>query len=87
MKRIVMIMMIGAVSIFANTEMMSIDRNLELKDRELKNYTKYDLINRSLTLNEREKENYSKYDLIDRSLELKDRELKNTHKKNYKIFN
>jgi len=60
MKRIVMIMMIGAVSIFANTEMMSIDRNLELKDRELKNYTKYDLIDRSLELKDRELKNTHK---------------------------
>lgn len=73
MKKIIIILTMISISLSA----ASIDRTLNIKDREIKNYENFNMIDRTLNIKDRELKNYKNYQMIDRTLNIKERELKN----------
>lgn len=57
MKKILLILMILNISLMANN---TIKRDLKVEQREIENYSKYNMIDRNLKIEQRNIENYSK---------------------------
>jgi len=75
MKKIIIMILMMVVGLSA-----SVDRTLNIKDRELKNYENYNMIDRTLNIKDRELKNYKNYNMIDRALKIEDREVSNYKK-------